>query len=87
MRKPAPPDTAPDTDRDTNTKPMSLRAFHIVFIIVTTALSLFVAGWGIRQFAAERSQTGLTLGILFLITAVALVIYGKKAFVKLRELP
>jgi hypothetical protein len=66
---------------------MSLRAFHIVFIILTVVLSLYVALWGIREFAQERSGMGLTLGILFLFTAVGLMIYGKKAFAKLKELP
>jgi uncharacterized membrane protein YozB (DUF420 family) len=66
---------------------MSLRAFHIVFVIVTIVLSLYVAVWGIQQFSQERSVTALTLAILFLATAVGLLIYGKKVFVKLRDLP
>ena len=66
---------------------MSLRAFHIIFIIVTVILSLYVALWGIREFAEERSNLGLGMAILFLITAVGLMIYGKKAFTKLKELP
>ena len=66
---------------------MSLRAFHIVFIIVTVVLSLYVALWGFREFAQERNNMGLVLAILFLITAVAGMIYGKKAFAKLKELP
>ena len=66
---------------------MSLRAFHIVFIIVTVILSLFVALWGIREFAQERNGSALALAILFLVTAVGLMIYGKKAYAKLRDLP
>jgi predicted membrane protein len=66
---------------------MSLRAFHIIFIIVTVVLSLYVALWGIREFAQERSSTGLVLAILFFITAIGGMIYGKKAFTKLKELP
>lgn len=66
---------------------MSLRAFHIVFIIVTVVLSLYVALWGIREFAQEKSSMGLVLGILFLITAIAGMVYGRKAFTKLKELP
>ena len=66
---------------------MSLRAFHIVFIIVTVALSLFVTMWGIREFARERDLAALGMAVLFLGTAVALVIYGKKAYGKLRDLP
>lgn len=66
---------------------MSLRAFHIVFIIVTIVLSLYVALWGIREFTEERSASALTLAVLFLAMAVGLMIYGKKAFAKLRDLP
>jgi hypothetical protein len=66
---------------------MSLRAFHIIFIIVTVVMSLYVALWGIREFAQERSSTGLVLAILFFLTAVGGIIYGKKAFTKLKELP
>ena len=66
---------------------MSLRIFHIIFIVASVVLSLFVALWGIREFAQDRSTGGLTLGLLFLVTAVALMIYGKKAFTKLKELP
>lgn len=66
---------------------MSLRAFHIVFVIVTIALSLYVALWGIREFSEERNFGALALGLLFAATAVGLMIYGKKVFVKLRDLP
>lgn len=66
---------------------MSLRAFHILFIVVTTMLSLYVALWGIRQYSQEQNTGALGLAILFMITAVALVIYGKKVFRKLKELP
>ena len=66
---------------------MSQRAFHIIFIIETVVLSLYVALWGIREFAQERSNLGLGLAIVFLASAVGLMIYGKKAFAKLKELP
>lgn len=66
---------------------MSLRAFHIIFVIVTTVLSLFVALWGIREYSQEQNVSALALGLLFLATAVALMVYGKKAFTKLRDLP
>lgn len=66
---------------------MSLRAFHIIFVVATVILSLYVALWGIREFAAEGSYGALSLGLLFLLTAVAGVIYGKKAAAKFKELP
>ena len=66
---------------------MSLRIFHIVFVIVTVVLSLYVALWGIREFAQARDMKALILGLVFLATAGVLMVYGKKAFRKLRELP
>ena len=66
---------------------MSLRAFHIVFVIVTVALSLYVTVWGIREYAQERDLAALALAMLFLVAGVGMVIYGKKVFAKLRDLP
>ncbi len=66
---------------------MSLRIFHIVFIAVCVALSLFVAVWGLRTFVDTRSSGALTLGILFVAFGAALVEYGRRTFVKLRHLP
>ena len=66
---------------------MSLKAFHIVFVIVTTVLSLFVALWGIREFAQQKSMPGLALGLVFLATAIALMVYGRKVWAKFKEIP
>ena len=66
---------------------MSLKAFHIVFVIVTTVLSLFVALWGIREFAQQRSSGGLILGLIFLLAAVGLMMYGKRVYAKFKEIP
>ena len=57
---------------------MSLRVFHIIFIIASTILCLYLALWWMRQNVA--------LAVLFFAGAAALVIYGKKAAGKLREL-
>ena len=66
---------------------MSLKIFHIVFVIVCVGLSLWVGVWGIRDYMIERSAGALTLAILFLLGGVVLVVYGRKAFEKLRDLP
>jgi hypothetical protein len=58
---------------------MSLRIFHIVFVMVCVALSIFVAAWGVRNSA-------MPLAITFAVFAAALVVYGVHAFKKLREL-
>jgi len=66
---------------------MSLKAFHIVFVVVTTVLSLFVALWGIREFAQQQSAAGLALGLVFLAMAIALMFYGRKVYAKFKEIP
>jgi hypothetical protein len=66
---------------------MSLKVFHIVFVIVCIALSVWVGVWGIRDYMLERSVGALSLGIVFLLSGVVLVVYGRKAFEKLRDLP
>lgn len=66
---------------------MSLRAFHIIFVIVTVALSLWVAVWGVQEYRQERSTMGLALALIFFTSAVGLVIYGQKVYRKLKEIP
>ena len=57
---------------------MSLRAFHIIFIIASVILCLYLAMWYMRQNVA--------MAVLFFVIAAGLIVYGKKAFGKLREL-
>ncbi len=66
---------------------MSLKVFHIVFVIVCIALSLFVGMWGIRDYMVERRVTALVVAVLFLLSGGILVLYGRTAFEKLRNLP
>ncbi|HET7712697.1 MAG TPA: hypothetical protein VFL80_12265 [Thermoanaerobaculia bacterium] len=65
---------------------MSLRIFHVVFIVVCVGFSIFVGVWGFQEYSATRSVGALALAIVFLGAAGALILYGKKAFGKLREL-
>ena len=65
---------------------MSLRIFHIVFIVASVLLSLFVAVWGFRTYAAEHDRSAFAVGALFAFVGVALVAYGVRAYGKLREL-
>jgi len=65
---------------------MSLRIFHIIFIIAAFGLSVFVALWGFREWSATRSSGALALAIAFLACGAALVGYGMYAVRKLREL-
>jgi len=65
---------------------MSLRAFHIAFIVVSIALSLVVTAWGVREYLNEAGVNPLAVGCAAALTGVALVIYGTRFFRKLRAL-
>ena len=65
---------------------MSLRVFHIIFIVAAFGLSVFVALWGFREWTATHSSGALALALVFLVCGVALVGYGMVAVKKLREL-
>lgn len=56
---------------------MSLKAFHIVFIVISTLLS---AGFGVWALGYSRSADGggiyLALGLVALAAAVGLPVYG-----------
>lgn len=59
---------------------MSLRVFHIIFVMICVALSIWVGVWGIRNNAT-------LLAVIFFASAAALVFYGTKVYGKLRDLP
>lgn len=65
---------------------MSLRIFHIVFVTVSIALSLFVTIWGVREYVTTRSGGALVLSGVFLACGVILVFYAGRVFRKLKEL-
>ena len=65
---------------------MSLRAFHLFFIAVSVLMHLLVGGWGIQQYFEAGSGGGLVLGIVCFVLGFGLVLYGVKAYRKLREI-
>lgn len=65
---------------------MSLKSFHIVFIVASILLSFLVGAWGIREYRAEGSGTGLAIGIFFYFGGIALVVYALRFVRKTREL-
>jgi hypothetical protein len=65
---------------------MSLRIFHIIFVTVSIALSIFVTIWGVREYMATRNSGALALSGVFLVGGILLVAYAGKAFRKLKDL-
>lgn len=54
---------------------MSLRAFHIVFVTVTTLLFAFMALWALI-WAEDRSATTLALGLIGAAGFIGMPVYG-----------
>jgi hypothetical protein len=65
---------------------MSLRIFHIVFISVAVALTLYLTVWGVREFIVSRSPLGIGMAVVGIAGGASLVWYGKRVFHKLKEL-
>ena len=66
---------------------MSLKTFHIVFVALTTVVSLFVGVWSFVQYFSEgRDGSDLAMGIGGLLAACVLLIYGRYVLKKLRHI-
>lgn len=55
---------------------MSLKAFHIFFVIVSTLLCVLVGLWGLREYQSTGGSEMLWLCSVSLVLGVALVGYG-----------
>ncbi len=65
---------------------MSLKTFHIVFIIVSTLMFLGLGIWLISSYlGGEGFGTGV-LGVLSICAAIGLVVYGRIFLRKLKHL-
>jgi hypothetical protein len=65
---------------------MSLKVFHIVFIVFSTLLALGVGGWCIWVDLVEGAPIYLAGAICAFVVAVALIIYGIWFYWKMKRL-
>jgi hypothetical protein len=65
---------------------MSLRFFHIVFIIVSVLLSLVVGLWAIDAYRTDGSTTWIALAALAFAGGGFLVVYANRFLQKMRKL-
>ena len=56
---------------------MSLKTFHLIFIICSGILSLGLAFWGVRGYVHDQGNAFLGWGSLGLVLAVALFFYER----------
>ena len=64
---------------------MSLKYFHLIFIVASVVLSGYGTYWGVRLYMLEKNVPALVTGIFFFLMGVALIAYGRRAAEKLRH--
>jgi hypothetical protein len=64
---------------------MSLKAFHIVFIGLASALAVVFAVWEFIRYHESGEGMQLVAGFLALAAALGLVLYGIRFLRKLRK--
>jgi len=65
---------------------MSLKAFHICFVSLASALAFAFAGWALPSRPTPGGAAYGTLGVLSLLAGVALIAYGFWFWRKMRHL-
>ena len=65
---------------------MSLKGFHIVFIIFSTLLALGIGAWCIWVNLVEGEPVYLAGAIFSFVTAVTLIVYGVWFYRKMKRL-
>jgi hypothetical protein len=65
---------------------MSLKAFHIVFVVFSALLALGVGGWCVWVDLVEGAPVYLAGAIASFVSAVALVVYGVWFYRKMKRL-
>jgi hypothetical protein len=66
---------------------MSLKAFHIAFIIISTLLAIGFGAWELKGYATSNDGLQLAAGVASFVFAVGLVIYGIRFMRKLKHVP
>lgn len=64
---------------------MSLKAFHVFFIGISTLLSVGFAGWCFVQFRSDRGGVYVVAAFVSFAAAFGLVAYGVRFTRKLKD--
>lgn len=56
---------------------MSLKAFHILFIVVSTILATGFGAWAINEYKRSGDMSALVWGLGAFVGAAVLVLYGR----------
>lgn len=64
---------------------MSLKAFHIFFILISTLLCVIFGVWAVRDYRVHGNTVNLALGLVSFVLSVGLVWYGRWFLRKLKD--
>jgi hypothetical protein len=64
---------------------VSLRAFHVVFILCALCFTGWFAWWGVAEYRAGGGQGDLVMGVLAMVCVLLLGAYGVWFLRKLRR--
>jgi len=64
---------------------MSLKAFHIIFVVASVLLALGVGAWAFAEFAQVGGAWMIALGVASIVFAAGMVVYGVWFLKKLRN--
>lgn len=65
---------------------MSLKAFHIVFIVLSIVMAFFCGVWLLHEYADTGNAAELVVGIVLIVAGGALIWYGKSVLRKLKHI-
>lgn len=65
---------------------MSLKAFHIFFVTISTTLAFGFGVWSLKNyFGGDRAALDLVMGTASMLVGVLLVFYGRYFLRKLKD--
>ncbi|MDQ6632559.1 MAG: hypothetical protein M3Y82_12525 [Verrucomicrobiota bacterium] len=66
---------------------MSLKTFHVIFIVASTLLAFGFGGWSLHNyFSTARAPLDLVFGLLSILVGLGLIWYGKYFLKKLKNI-
>jgi len=65
---------------------MSLKVFHLVFIVLSIVLAFGFAAWSLMSYSSGKRTLDLIFGVIGLGAGVALIFYFKFVLKKLKNM-
>ncbi len=65
---------------------MSLKAFHLIFVIASILLGLGVGGWGVQEYRSSGEMAPLVIGLAFFVMGIGLFFYGRQMLKKTKDI-